>query len=207
MKVKNEGDACKRHGGASLKGRHHPKYKDGRYSKYMPSGLLQKHSDFLSDPFNLSLEEEIKVSKALISENISQLGQHDMVALLKELTEIHRQMAIANRKSDGQALQALFTQMGASLTKGLGDAIENQDAENNLHRSLETTRRLTDTQRQIMVDKGELIPIGYVLMLIDTLWEDLEVYVIPLPGGKEAASKVGTRLFDHTGKLLPAKTG
>ena len=57
---------CKLHGGSSARGIAHGRYTDGRYSKTVPSKLMQQYERSLNDPRLMSLRDEIAAVDAKI---------------------------------------------------------------------------------------------------------------------------------------------
>ena len=54
-----ENGRCRLHGGKSLRGIASPRWKDGRYSKYLPTNLQAKYQEALTDRELLALIDEI----------------------------------------------------------------------------------------------------------------------------------------------------
>jgi hypothetical protein len=61
-------DRCRLHGGKSLAGLAHPRpTAGGRYSKYLPSALLERYRGAMADPDALSLRDELALLDARIT--------------------------------------------------------------------------------------------------------------------------------------------
>ena len=65
---------CRFHGGHSPVGTASATWKNGRYSKYFPTGLRKKYEAFLQDPRRLTLDHEIATCDTHMSELFSHLG-------------------------------------------------------------------------------------------------------------------------------------
>lgn len=183
--VSADGLACRFHGGNSLKGIEHPNYQGRGYSKYMPSGLVKKYQQFVTDPSALSLEEEVAISRALLAERLS-LGSS--VEAWREANELYSRMVEANQAGEFELFWETLNKLGEVLQTGS----QLIDGEEKTIRLLEQVRKTVDAQRQIYVDKGQMVTIGTVLMMWDELKKGLIDYVLPLEGGTDALRALAT---------------
>jgi hypothetical protein len=63
---------CRMHGGKSKAGADSPRFKTGRYSKYLPDNLLWRYREGLADPELQSLRDEL----AMLNVRITQVIEH-----------------------------------------------------------------------------------------------------------------------------------
>lgn len=73
----NGSSRCRLHGGKSLKGAAHPNFKHGRYSKFMPHHLVGRYKESVNDPELLSLQQDIALLDARITEMLESMEQED----------------------------------------------------------------------------------------------------------------------------------
>lgn len=66
---------CRFHGGHSPIGPASATWKNGRYSKYFPTGLRTKYQAFLHDPTRLNLDHEIATCDTHMTELLTELDQ------------------------------------------------------------------------------------------------------------------------------------
>ena len=64
---------CKMHGGKSLIGSAHPRFKHGRYSKAFSGNLLERYKDYLRNPLARENLEAMAVLQVMIDEDIENL--------------------------------------------------------------------------------------------------------------------------------------
>lgn len=92
---------CRLHGGKSLSGSAHPKFKNGRYSKHLPKNLLQKFEESQSDKELLELSREISLIDAQIAHLLDELEgaakkrEQQIWSEVNELVEHRRRLVLA----------------------------------------------------------------------------------------------------------------
>lgn len=68
-------EVCRYHGGATPRGVASANFKHGRYSKYLPKGMLETYQQSLQDANLLSLKEEIALIDSRMGEVLEKAGQ------------------------------------------------------------------------------------------------------------------------------------
>lgn len=135
---------CKFHGGRVGVGPDNPNYRHGKYSKYLPTRMLEKYHESLSDPDLLNLREQIAVVDARLAELFQSLDRGESGHWLRRLQQTHRALQRAQRLDDLAAQKRHFTEMehlvteGSTLSHTWDDIVYMQN-----HR-----RRLVDTERK-----------------------------------------------------------
>jgi hypothetical protein len=83
---------CDKHGGLSLSGIASPRFKHGRYSKYMPAGLRAKYKAALADPRLTSLKDELAIQTTRLNQLFERLdgAAVSLDALLAGIAEVRR---------------------------------------------------------------------------------------------------------------------
>lgn len=191
--VEREGQACKLHGGNSLKGISAPNYQGKGYSKYMPADQMVKFIDFRQDQDMLSLEDEIALLRSMAVERLS---SGSIMELFEDLKKLYTKAKVASL-TDPDNFVDLFDQMGEVITKG--DEI--RISEGKLLRIMENIRRNVDTQRQIYVDRGQLITQGTVLLMWDEILRAIREHIAPLEGSANAIREIVTVIGRFTGNV------
>ena len=156
-----EGEACHYHGGKSLKGLASPKYEGKGYSKYIPKGLMQDHNDFLNDPQRLTVSHEVALARTVLLSELESWGKTSNQDTWGELGKLYRK--ITQNIVKGKDIGRLLGELGILIEQGAGQA-EHLES---IRKQTETVRRLVDTERQIYVDRGELVAKGAFILLMD----------------------------------------
>ena len=156
-----KGGACRWHGGKSLKGMAHPKYKGKGYSKYIPKDLVQDHDDFYNDPERLTVSKEMALARTILLHELEAWGKVHNIDVWNEVSKKYRQ--IIQSVTKGKNVGRLLGELGVIIEQGAGQS-EHLES---IRKQTETVRRLVDTERQIFVDRGELVAKGAVLMIMD----------------------------------------
>lgn len=105
------------HGGKSLSGISHPRYRNGLYSKVMPKGLKRKFDRALSDPELLSLEGDIGLLTVRISELIEQLEQAEAPPWGQAVESLN-DLSVALRSKDEAKVQEAFAAHSRIVREG-----------------------------------------------------------------------------------------
>ena len=202
-KVKFDGGACKFHGGKSLKGAESPSYVHGKYSIYMPNNLLERYEGFLEDPRRLSLDKEMAVTRALISDRIQQLESMNTAEAWSKLKKLYTQLMNARLERKEAREQRILGEIGDVINHGTGAASTRAET----IKLIDLERKLVNTQRQLYVDAGEFIIRGTAITIFMHIIEAVKENVIPLPGGAQAATAISRAIGRLLGTLGERGTG
>lgn len=120
------------HGGATPVGLANPNTKSGRYSKYLPAGLLDRYQEAEADPELLSARSEVALLQARIGDLASRLRGGASGTLWSDLRTAfsdYEAILTTNPTASGPALQRLrdLLQQGAAdedVWAELTDAVE-----------------------------------------------------------------------------------
>jgi hypothetical protein len=182
------------HGGASLKGAESPRYVHGKFSKYLPSDMMMRFEEFLDDPRRLSLENEMALTRTLISERLQKLKSINTSEAWEKLGKLYKQFINARGDRQREREERLIGEIGQVIKHGT-DAMSTRKE---TMKMIDLERRLVNTQRQLYMDAGELITRGMAITIMGHLLEAVKENVIPLPGGPEAVTAVARAV----GRLL-----
>jgi predicted nucleic acid-binding Zn-ribbon protein len=184
--VKNEGEACRFHGGATPRGVNHPNYQGKGYSRHMPAGMRSKFEDFASDKEQLTLSAEIALARTLLSNTVDNLGGIDTAEAWTNAIRLFEAAISANSRGNKDLFITNMNQLGAVLAEGASEA----EKIKSIAGELETVRRLVETQKGIYVAKGEYVQRAQMLLVWDAILDAIGIHVKPLDGGKEAIREV-----------------
>jgi len=185
-KVKREGAACKLHGGASLKGVASPRYRGKGYSKYLDGEMLTDYLEFAEDPDRVSVVMELDLMRSLLASRVEMLSQINSMELWEQAKDLYDTAMKAQKRKDLQAFAQGITDLGEILEQGVGLSERFQGIQD----TSEAVRKLVDTERRIMADKGEMMTRAAVLLRIDALIGLVIGELEGLPDGKNIISKI-----------------
>jgi hypothetical protein len=143
------------HGGKSYKARGAAaaNFKDGRYSKYLPSRLLESYTNAKDDPEILSLNDDIALTEARVTDVLQRVDANESGAMWDELSRLSKEVKLARKSGDPSLVEDLFDQMLKLIDKGKGDR-ENWREIGDL---MERKRKLSESQLKLLVTKQEFI--------------------------------------------------
>lgn len=146
---------CKFHGGMSYKNRgaNAPKFKDGKYSKYMPKRLLESYQNCREDAEILSLNDDIALTESRVTDVLSRVDTAESGALWDELSKTAQDFKVARRANDTERVGQLLEDILKLIAKGKGDR-ENWREIGDL---LERKRKLSESQLKLLTTKQEFI--------------------------------------------------
>jgi hypothetical protein len=95
---------CSVHGGKSYKARGAAaaNFKDGRYSKYLPSRLLESYTNAKDDPEILSLNDDIALTEARVTDVLQRVDANESGAMWDELSRLSKEVKLARKSGDAQ---------------------------------------------------------------------------------------------------------
>lgn len=114
------GGACRRHGGLSLKGPSHPAYKDGRFSRYLPTDLASKFDDAANDENLLHLKDELALIRMRQGELAGRLESNESEKAWAALAERWGDYQAASHAGDKDAVVAALAAIGKIIRHGAG---------------------------------------------------------------------------------------
>lgn len=164
---------CKMHGGLSLSGADHPGFKTGRYSKALPTRMVQAYEASLNDPDRLALDELIAVVSARLRDLIGRVdtgeaGEHWQAAK-NALIEWRKGTAT----KDETAVRRAVMDLERAIDAGLGDAA----AWREVYASIDQYRKLADAERKRQMDMRALISADEALAFGGTIIEVVRRHV------------------------------
>lgn len=164
---------CRMHGGVHKSGPAHPRWKHGKYSKALPTRLLDDYEQQMSDPDLLTMRNEVALVDALIQDRLRTLAVGDSAALWIEATDKYQALRRALRTQDEQRATQLFDELNTLLQSGT----ENAHARRELLDLLERRRKLVESERRMLVDMGLMMSAAELLSAIRLIINILEEHV------------------------------
>lgn len=120
--VAQKGDACRVHGGGAAKanrGVNSPTWKHGRYSKYVPSRLLELYEKSIADPELIALRDEVGLLQARNQELLLELsGTGDSSHRWRELARLVIQLKEHAKVGDDGAMALDIVELSSMVKNG-----------------------------------------------------------------------------------------
>lgn len=165
---------CRRHGGRARAGAASGRFKTGRYSKYLPSGLLDNYQTAISDPQLLDLRDEI----GLITTRLMQLTAHvqsaeTTVKLWRDLKSAYRDLDLALRTQNAEALVEASQVLGRLIEHGYAGVVVWDE----IARNVDQRRKLVESERKKMLELHQVITVERLMILIAAISHEFKTVI------------------------------
>ena len=188
---------CHLHGGKHAVGPMHHNWKGGRYSKYLPTGLVSRYQEALTDGDLLSSAHEVAALDARVSQLMERFGTTESAQRWKEAAGALRQVSKAHQahvealyellQKQGDGQQSIAEQIDQSL-QAVSEQIERlglliqegvQDEANwaQILDHWQVRLKLVDSERRRLLDLQQYVTVGKVLELVAFVGESLKRHV------------------------------
>ena len=164
---------CYLHGGASLSGIASPRFKHGRYSKYLPPHLKARYQEALDDGELLALRDEIAVVNARISEIMDQLSRSEGGQLWLALQQNWAEFSTARSAGDNTGAASALIEIGQAIQRGATQ----QAIWAELLGVFEQRRRLVESERKRLVEMQQTITVERAMLLVGALQQIVRSHV------------------------------
>lgn len=158
----NGKDVCRHHGGKSPQGAASSRFKDGRWSRYLPERLAERYQQAASDSELLSLREDVVLLDARLSELIERAGTGESaqawVRVQKAMKGLQKVEAGGNPDKKREArfeLEDAIERGGADIEvwAEIGDHLERR-------------RKLTESERKRLIDMEQMVRADQAMALV-----------------------------------------
>ena len=164
---------CDRHGGKTPVGYDLPQTKHAKYSKYIPTRMLEQHEAFLNDPERLSLVNEIALIDARIADLLTRVDTGESGRLWKRAKDAYSAYRKGVRDKDFEAQAVALNDLGVVLGQGVSDTAAWEE----ISRLVERRRRLADSERKRMVDAQLVLTVDKAMTVANALLEAVRTNV------------------------------
>jgi hypothetical protein len=160
---------CRLHGGLTPRGMVSPNFKTGRYSKYLPEGLMNAYQSTIDDPELLSVRQDIHLLDTLIASKLPLLENNESAATWKRVDELIRAVRKAYKKEQyGDLEDALDEMEGIADQKRLFYATEQE-----IQSQLEQRRKLVETENKTLFNKERALTAEQAMLLMSALLDSV----------------------------------
>lgn len=158
-KSKQSGERCKRHavpgrnvcamhGGKTLVGAASPRFKTGRYSKYLPTRLAARYEEAANDPDLLAMREDIALIDSRLADILARVDTGESGSLWRQARDEFAVLDAAIKEGDAKPVTASLKRMQAMLGRGVSDYA----AWHEVGDLLEQRRKLVESERKRLVE-------------------------------------------------------
>jgi len=157
---------CRMHGGKSLSGVDSPRFKTGRYSRYLPDRLVERHEEALNDAESMRLDDEIALVNTKLQDVLERLHQDgEGPGAWQQLRDAHQRLEQAVARDDANATHTGLVMLGEAIAGGRDEST----AWRMILELIEQRRRLVDTERKRLLDEDQVITVDRLMVLVGAL--------------------------------------
>jgi hypothetical protein len=164
---------CKFHGGGIAAGALSPRFKTGKYSKYLPKDFRKVYEASLNDPELLSLGNELSMVDGRLSELIQRLDKGESVRLWLAAGALYEQMKGALKAGSLAEVNRTMVKLGEVLDKGRDE----YGLWKEIGEQMDRRRSLADTERRRLIDGQYMIDIDKAKTLVAALAASVRKHV------------------------------
>jgi hypothetical protein len=158
---------CSMHGSRTPVGANAPRFRDGKYSKYLPQRLLADYWRVLADPGMIGLRDEVATIDSRINDVLRRVDTGESGAMWSRLHAAYATCTNAYTHGDAAAFGAAFTALGAAIAAGH----EDWEVWADIVDLIDVRRRLVATESARLAALDGLVPIEVALSLVVALSE------------------------------------
>lgn len=164
---------CRLHGGLTPGGPASVHYKHGRYSAYLPAGLMEKYSEAQRDPDLLNLRDEISLMDVRLKQLIEKLpaggASHSWLELSDEwrkFIEAQREANAARTDEQRASAQNKVANSLRALNEIINDGAQEAGVWNDIIISVDNRRKLTASEAKRLTDMQQMITSERAIALV-----------------------------------------
>lgn len=164
---------CYHHGGKTLTGTAAPGFKTGRYSKYLPTRLIERYEEAASDPDLLGLREDIALLDSRLSDLLKRVDTGESGALWNKARSALTAFNAARTAGDATAMQEALTDLQRAISRGVSDYA----AWHEIGDVIEQRRKLVESERKRLIELQQILTIEKAMLLVGALSEIVRRHV------------------------------
>lgn len=180
---------CRMHGGSTPSGIALPQFKTGRYSKALPTRLLDRYHEGLNDRDLLALTDEIAVVNARLGELVGQLDSGGQEEKWEAITTGLDFCEAAIQAKDMSRLLGHLAAMREVVRQGQADGLLWEEIGNWMERA----RKLRETEQRRLSAMQQMITADQAMTLMAVIVETVREHVTD-PDALRAISNAVRRL-------------
>lgn len=161
---------CHYHGGATPKGIASPHTTHGRYSKYLPTRLLERYGTATQDDQLLVLRDEIAVIESRLGDLLLRVDTGEAGAAWKAVRKAHDELAESIHSKDSGKMLSALRDMDRIIGRGMADYA----AWGEVYNLLEQRRKLVESERKREIEAQQHITAQEALLLVSALLDSVK---------------------------------
>lgn len=156
-------ERCRMHGGSSPRGRAHPSFRSGRYSRDLPTALAARLAEAEADERLVELRDEIALVDVLLGQVVKAAGEGvDVLAQLRAIVAAVHEVAAVRGTDDEDAAVARLLAAASGSAAGV-------DAWGSALALVERRRRLVQTEARRLAELDQMITVERALTLVSAV--------------------------------------
>lgn len=156
---------CYYHGGRTPRGIAHPSTTTGRYSKHLPTRMMERYQEAQNDADLLALNAELHLLDALLADALKQVATGESARRWRALKTALLALTDAQRRGDAGAEETHLAAIGALVDAGDADS----GARAEVVTLVEARRRLVESEQKRLVAMGQMIGVDRAMTLVGAL--------------------------------------
>ena len=166
-------EVCRMHGGKTPRGPASPHFKDGRYSRFLPSRLFAQYCAAANDPRLLELRESIATVDARIVDLLQRVDSGEAGSLWRQTQTAMGRIQRAQARGHGDALEGAVGTLQRLITQGVADYA----AWHEVGELIEQRRRLCESEQKRVTMAHEVLTVEQAMMLVGQVVDVIRTHV------------------------------
>lgn len=165
---------CRMHGGKLPGGIAAGRFKDGRYSKYIPNRLMDRFETALLDPAMLEQRHEIALMEIRINDLLQQIGTGTVPDFYRKLAKLWNEFRTyaGNPKAKDKAQETLN-----ELDVLIMGSVDEQAIWEQIEQAIETKRKITESERKRIIEAQEFVTLQEAMNLTHALVQSINKHI------------------------------
>lgn len=164
---------CALHGGKTLVGIASPQTTHGRYSKYLPTRLMERYSASLSDPELLAMREDIALLEARLTDLILRVDSGEAGQVWQDVRATWDEVEDARASKNTAALGVALTNLGALIRRGQSDYA----AWDEVRSVQEQKRKLIESEQKRLVAMQQMVSAEQAMLFVAAIQDAVKRHV------------------------------
>lgn len=160
---------CSRHGGKAIAGPAHYKFRTGRYSRQMPTRLLERYQEGLADETLTDFNDDLAVIDARLDDLFSQMDEGGGKEIFAEIKDAYKSFKYANQDGDPQAMREALRRLDDAISRGSGESFLWTEVRN----LQEQRRKIILAQAKHMQLTNQTVAVAKVNLLVSALLDSV----------------------------------
>lgn len=158
---------CRMHRGKAAVGLAVNTYKDGRYSKYLPTRLKERYQEARTDPDLLALREDIALVDSRLTDLLKRVDTGESGKLWINLREAFNEFGKARTKGDVAEMTARLAEVEGLILRGLVDYAAWED----VGKTLDRRQKLVESERKRLIEMQQVLSVNQAMVLLSAVVE------------------------------------